>query len=92
MQGYAGSIAATSDRILVTSPKGGVAMIFAADGTHIATHRRADLCGVASATGTFTVTDGLGAIWAADDGGLTPLAQGTAQWDNHLVALVPDAA
>jgi hypothetical protein len=87
MQGYAGSIAATGDRILVTSPTGGVAMIFAADGSHVATHRRADLCGAASHPGGFTVTDGLGAVWAADDAGLTPLAQGDALWDNHLVAL-----
>jgi hypothetical protein len=92
MQGYAGSIAATPDRVLLTSPKGGVAMIFAADGAHVATHRRADLCGVASFLGAFTVTDGLGAIWSAGDAGLTPLSQGMAQWDNHLVALVSGAA
>jgi hypothetical protein len=87
MQGYAGSIAATGERILVTSPKGGVAMIFAADGSHVATHRRADLCGAATHGGGFTVTDGLGAVWAASDSGLTPLARGDALWDNHLVAL-----
>lgn len=91
MQGYAGSIAATPERILVTSPKGGVAMIFAADGAHVATHRRSDLCGAASAGGAFTVTDGLGAIWSAEDDGLKPLSQGAAQWDNHLVALDPGA-
>lgn len=87
MQGYAGSIAATGERILVTSPKGGVAMIFAADGGHVATHRRADLCGAATHAGGFAVTDGLGAVWAVDDAGLVPLSQGKAQWDNHLVAL-----
>lgn len=87
MQGYAGSIAATAERILITSPKGGVAMIFAADGTPVATHRRADLCGAATAAGAFTVTDGLGAVWAADDVGLTPLTGGATLWDNHLVAL-----
>ena len=87
MQGYAGSVAATGERILVTSPKGGVAMIFAADGAHVGTHRRADLCGVACHAGGFTVTDGLGAVWAASDTGLAPLAQGDALWDNHLVAL-----
>jgi hypothetical protein len=87
MQGYAGSIATTPDRILITSPKGGAAMIFAADGTPIATHLRADLCGAASSGGAFTVTDGQGAVWAADDQGLTPLASDPTQWDNHLVAL-----
>lgn len=87
MQGYAGSIAATETRILITSPKGGAAMIFAADGTPVATHLRADLCGAATASGAFTVTDGSGAVWAADDAGLTPLASDETRWDNHLVAL-----
>lgn len=87
MKGYAGSIAATSDRILITSPKGGAAMIFAADGTHVATHLRADLCGAATGPAGFTVTDGGGAVWAADDAGLSPLASNKTLWDNHLVAL-----
>ncbi|MBL9074310.1 DUF1513 domain-containing protein [Tabrizicola sp.] len=87
MQGYAGSIAATADRILITSPKGGALMIFAADGTPVATHLRADLCGASASGGTFTVTDGQGAIWSADVQGLTPLATDETQWDNHLVAL-----
>ncbi len=87
MQGYAGSIAATADRILITSPKGGAAMIFAADGSPVATHLRADLCGAATGGGAFTATDGSGAVWAADDAGLTPLSTDETQWDNHLVAL-----
>lgn len=87
MQGYAGSIAATADRILVTSPKGGALMLFDDGGTHIATHRRADLCGAAASAGAFTVTDGSGAVWAADDAGLTPLATDSTRWDNHLVSL-----
>lgn len=87
MQGYAGSIAASDTRILITSPKGGAAMLFAADGTPVATHRRADLSGAAAGPAGFALTDGLGAVWAADDTGLAPLATGTTQWDNHLVAL-----
>ena len=88
LQGYAGSIAATADRILITSPKGGAAMLFDGDGKPVATHRRADLCGVAAYRSGFVVTDGLGAIWAADDNGLAPLTTGSTQWDNHLVALI----
>jgi uncharacterized protein len=87
LHGYAGSIAASETRILITSPKGGAAMIFAADGTPVATHLRADLSGAATGPTGFTVTDGQGAVWAADDAGLTPLATGQSQWDNHLVAL-----
>ena len=87
MQGYAGSIAATGDRILVTSPKGGAAMIFDAGGRHVATQLRADLCGAAAAGPAFRLTDGAGAVWSADDSALTPLATHPTQWDNHLVAL-----
>jgi hypothetical protein len=87
MKGYAGSVAATPDRILVTSPKGGVAMVFSADGAHVDTHNRSDICGAASDLKSFTVTVGLGAIWTVDDTGLTPVSQGKAQWDKHLVSL-----
>ena len=87
LQGYAGSIAATATRILITSPKGGALMLFDASGAHVATHHRPDLCGAATSAGAFTVTDGQGAVWAADDAGLTPLASDETQWDNHLVAL-----
>lgn len=87
MQGYAGSIAATADRILITSPKGGALMLFDTEGTHIATHHRPDLCGAASTGAGFTVTDGQGAIWSASDEGLTLLSSDETQWDNHLVAL-----
>jgi hypothetical protein len=88
MQGYAGSIAATPDRVLITSPKGGAAMLFATDGTPVATHRRADLCGAAASAAGFTMTDGSGAIWSANDQALTPLTTQQTEWDNHLVALI----
>ena len=87
MQGYAGSIAATPDRILITSPKGGALLLFDASGTHIATHHRPDLCGAATSGAGFTVTDGSGAVWSATDTGLTPLAADKTQWDNHLIAV-----
>ena len=87
MQGYAGSVAATASRVAVTSPKGGAVMIFAVDGTPVATHRRADLCGAAAFGDSFLLTDGLGALWQADETALAPLASGPTKWDNHLVAL-----
>ena len=92
MQGYAGSVAATSERVLITSPRGGAAMIFATNGEPIATHHRADLCGAAAHAGGFLLTDGLGAIWSADDDGLRPLGSGTTAWDNHLVPLARPTA
>jgi hypothetical protein len=87
MRGYAGSIAATQTRILITSPKGGALMVFDARGSHVATHRRPDLCGAAASGLAFTVTDSQGAVWEATDAGLAPLATGETLWDNHLVAL-----
>lgn len=85
MQGYAGSIAATADRIALTSPKGGALMIFDAAGGYVATHRRADLSGVASNADGFIATDGQGAVWSCDDSGLATLNTGKTLWDNHLV-------
>ncbi len=88
MKGYAGSIAMAADgSIAVTSPHGGVIMIHAADGTHLATHARADLCGVAAFGGAFMASDGLGALWACSRAGLQPLKSGGPSWDNHLIAI-----
>lgn len=90
MQGYAGSIAIdrSGGMVALTSPRGGTVMIHdAATGEVLATHRRTDLCGAARAeAGGFTLTDGLGAVWSADAGGLRLMtkADGFA-WDNHLI-------
>jgi hypothetical protein len=60
LQGYSGSVAAVQDRVLITSPRGGAAMIFATDGAPVATHHRADLCAAAASGQGFILTDGLG--------------------------------
>jgi hypothetical protein len=89
MKGYAGSIAASpvGDRVALTSPKGGVVMVFDGAGQPLATHFRADSAGICAAPGGFMVTDGQGAIWACDAAGMTLLAEHDTLWDNHLVAL-----
>ncbi|MDS9468827.1 DUF1513 domain-containing protein [Paracoccus sp. MBLB3053] len=88
MKGYAGSIAANQDMIAMTSPRGGVAMLFTAEGRHCATLERADLCGVAAASDSaFTMTDGGGAIWAAEPDGLRLRRRHALSWDNHLVTI-----
>lgn len=88
MQGYAGSVAASGGLIAVTSPRGGVVMIHGDDGAHRATLRRADICGVAAATDApFALTDGGGAVWAADETGLRLRARHDLSWDNHLVKI-----
>lgn len=88
MRGYVGSIAATDDLIVTTSPRGGVAMLHDRAGQHLTTLRRADLCGAAPApAGGFGLTDGGGAIWRADPDGLDLLQRHDLAWDNHLVPI-----
>jgi len=87
MKGYAGSIAATGGVVAMTSPPGGVLMLFDAGGKPLATHRRADLSGVAPGPEGLVATDGQGGIWAVETAGLRLLARHEVAWDNHLVAL-----
>ncbi|WP_050525897.1 DUF1513 domain-containing protein [Pseudorhodobacter aquimaris] len=87
MKGYAGSIAATTDRIAVTSAPGGLVMVFDAKGAPLASHFRADLCGIAAMGDDFIATDGLGASWHLGEERLTLLGKQPVAWDNHLIAL-----
>jgi hypothetical protein len=88
MQGYAGSVALTeSGLIAVTSPRGGVVMIHDAEGKPLASHARADVCGIAAEGGGFVASDGSGALWACTVQGITPLRRTGPQWDNHFLAL-----
>ena len=88
MKGYAGSIAMTTDHIAITSPKGGVAMIFDAIGTHLASHERADICGVVALPGGgFLASDGAGGLSLMEAAGLTRLSQTAVSWDNHIVCI-----
>lgn len=88
MKGYAGSIAWSADgQIALTSPRGGVVMIHDSEGRPLATHVRADVCGIAAAAGSFLASDGNGALWSCTEDGMTPLGQGGPQWDNHIVSL-----
>lgn len=87
LKGYAGSIAVSGDRIALTSAKGGAVMLFDGIGRPVATHRRADLAGVAAMQGGFLASDGGGALWHLDDDGLRLASQNGPLWDNHLIAL-----
>ena len=84
--GYAGSVAWSEDgaRVAITSPRGGVAHVFGADGSGPEVVHRPDVCGVATAPGGLLLSDGTGALarWGADAVRQHPVA-----WDNHLVAL-----
>jgi hypothetical protein len=88
MQGYAGSIAVgPGGEIALTSPRGGVVVLCDATGAHLATHARADLCGVAAGPAGLVATDGAGAVWSCTAAGLRLLRRGGPAWDNHLIAL-----
>lgn len=87
MQGYAGSIAAAGGLIALTSPRGGAVMLFDEAGAHVATHRRADVCGVAPAGDGLLLTDGLGGVSRLAVAGLSTARSAGVAWDNHLVAL-----
>ncbi|WP_410216223.1 DUF1513 domain-containing protein [Paracoccus sp. (in: a-proteobacteria)] len=89
MHGYAGSIAMNRQGLIaLTSPRGGVVMIHGPDGAHLATHARADICGVAPSGKGFLASDGSGVMWSCTTSALSPLVQGGPAWDNHLVALI----
>lgn len=87
MRGYAGSIARARDgRLAISSPKGGAVQVFDAKGGFLATHVRADVCGLAPLGPGFVTSDGTGGICALDSA-IKPLARLDAAWDNHMVAL-----
>lgn len=88
MKGYAGSIAMTDGGLIaLTSPRGGIVMFHDTEGRHLATHARADVCGIAAYGEGFLASDGSGALWSCTAQGITPLRRSGPQWDNHLIAL-----
>lgn len=87
MRGYAGSVAASGDEVAMTSAPGGVVARFGLDGRARGLVARTDASGVAALGAGFVVTDGTGAVARLGAEGLTPLATGGPQWDNHLIAI-----
>lgn len=90
MKGYVGSVAISADggRIAATSPRGGRAMIFDAEGALIATTDETDVCGAAARGQGFAFTTGAGA-WIETDGDGVTASRGRhgLRFDNHLVKL-----
>jgi uncharacterized protein len=89
MRGYAGSVACNAGGdIAITSPRGGVALIFDAGGGYLATQVRHDVCGLAPlGQNAFLASDGTGALLTLSASGMTRLGQTDVQWDNHIVSL-----
>lgn len=86
MQGYAGSIAIAGDRIAITGPRGGTALIFSAEGRFQRTVDAADICGVAPGPAGLVFTTGTGRV-LVDYGRTYQAARHNVNWDNHLIAL-----
>lgn len=89
MEGYAGSVAFAADgkSVGITSPRGGRLHVFNGTAGFLASHRRADVSGLAPGRGGFVATDGLGGILSLQDATLSGLTTATRAWDNHLVAI-----
>ena len=89
MQGYAGSVAFFDGdaRVAISSPRGGRAQVFDADGTFAYEVPRPDVCGLAGLGRALVLTDGTGAFLRAEDGRPVAHARSDRAWDNHLVAL-----
>lgn len=88
MKGYAGSIAMAADgTVALTSPRGGVVLLHDTLGTPLATHPRADACGVAAMGEAFLLSDGSGALWDCTAETLRLLKDSGPSWDNHIVAI-----
>ncbi|WP_112311785.1 DUF1513 domain-containing protein [Pseudogemmobacter bohemicus] len=89
MKGYAGSIAANQGMIAISSPRGGAVMVFGEDGTPLATHYRADICGLAPLEKGFVASDGGGGLWtlAGAEEPARPLRHSAISWDNHMVTI-----
>ncbi len=89
MRGYAGSIAfdGAGQSIGITSPRGGRLHVFDTKGAFKASHKRHDICALASGRAGFVASDGMGAILSVTDR-LRLLTRHDGQaWDNHLVRL-----
>jgi hypothetical protein len=89
MQGYAGSVAWSGDgaQVLVTSPRGGVAVRMTKAGEAPETLTRPDICGAAPLPEGHLTSDGGGALIALGATGPRLLARHNLAWDNHIIAL-----
>lgn len=89
MKGYAGSVSfdGAGQTVSITSPRGGRIHSFDRSGVFLGATKRADVCGLAPASGGYIASDGLGGLIAVGDG-VRPLRLAERRaWDNHLVAL-----
>lgn len=90
MAGYAGSVAFSlaMDRIVVTSPRGGVAQVFNVHTRNLIDQAEIeDVCGVAASAASFVLTSGLGYIVSNAMTRDQIKRKISIFWDNHLIAV-----
>lgn len=87
LNGYAGSVAISGDRVVLTAPRGGRTHVFGTDGRFRGAIRRRDVCGVAGGPSGMILTDGGGGILRIDGSEIRPLRVADRAWDNHLVRI-----
>ncbi|SES14625.1 hypothetical protein SAMN04490244_106106 [Tranquillimonas rosea] len=89
MQGYAGSVAFDGDgrTVAITSPRGGRLHRFSDAGELVEVHRRADICGVATAAHGFVASDGMGGLFGLEAHEMHALGKRPRSWDNHIVRI-----
>lgn len=88
MQGYAGSVAISGNRVAITSPRGARAHLFTLDGSFDATVQRNDVCGIAASDGGMILTDGMGGVLMLGPDGLRPRRTAQRAWDNHIIRVM----
>ena len=89
MNGYAGRVAfnETGDLVAVTSPRGGVVLVFDLGGELVFDSRIPDVCGLAAMGNGFLISNGLGMVVKLEHDAMSPLAKRDVAWDNHIVAI-----
>jgi hypothetical protein len=94
LRNYCGSVAFSQNSkiFIVSSPRGGLATYWSADGDYLGLHNQVDACGVSHSVNNeseFLVSDGTGAILQVsnDDTSTEYYRSSQWRWDNHLLTL-----
>ncbi|KGB81731.1 MAG: DUF1513 domain-containing protein [Confluentimicrobium sp.] len=90
MEGYAGSVAISSDggSVAITSPRGGAIQLFDTDtAVFVAELPQADVCGINAGPEGFVATTGNGTVIHMERGRVLGAESHRVAWDNHLIRL-----
>ncbi len=87
LDGYVGSVEKLGGGAAVTSPRGGVALVFDETGAATLSTPAPDVCGLASHAGDTLATDGNGNVHRLSQSGMDRIATHDLAFDNHIVSL-----